>query len=105
MLKFKYLLLLYLFLLMLPGFAFATQEEDQLLSELKRFQWTKLSGETAPCASYECHLIWAAPAMAIGDVGLYARRAKVEGMQQYAKEKGIHQDFEAVSKLESLAPM
>ena len=105
MVKLKSLILLLPFLLMLPVFASATQEEDHLLSELKTFQWAKLSGETAPCASYECHLIWAAPAMAIGDLGLYARRVKLEGMQQYAKEKGIHQDFDAVSKLESLAPM
>jgi len=104
MIKNKTSALLFLFLFVFSNFSFAAKEEEQLLSRLKKFQWSNVLEEVPPCPSLECRLIWAAPAMGLGDAGVYAHRVKADGMQEYANKNGISQNFDAVKKLESLKP-
>lgn len=100
----KFLVLLYSILIISPASASMEKEELHAMEELKKFQWSRLAEDAPPCPSLDCRLTWAAVAMALGDAGRYARRVKAKNIESYALSKGIHQNFEAVRKLETLKP-
>ncbi len=71
-------------------------------ADLKYFRFQQLNHVKAPCASFDCHLVWGAAATAFGDIGAYARRVGVAGMDEYAKSIGVEQNFLAAKQLEVL---
>jgi hypothetical protein len=102
--KLNSLIFLFSFLIILPASASIEPEEVRALEELKKFKWSRLVGDVPPCPSLDCRLTWAAAAIAFGDAGSYARRVKADKIKDYATSKGVHQNFEAVRKLETLEP-
>lgn len=84
--------------------AIAANEVEKVVQDLKYFRFQQLNGATAPCASFDCLLAWGTVAVALGDVGAYARRVGVNGMDEYAKSIGVQQNFLLLKQLEVLPP-
>lgn len=101
--KSRFISILLIVSMFAPRIGCAENDEERLLSNLKKFRWDGWEAKMPPCASLECRLHWASAAIALGDAGGYARRVKVEGMQAYANSRGITQDFKKVADFESWA--
>ncbi len=82
----------------------ASTEVERVVSDLKYFRFQPLNGATAPCAAFDCLLAWGTIAVALGDVGAYARRVGVSGMDEYARSIGVQQNFLLLKQLEVLPP-